>query len=70
MTWRYNAGHMNVREDFMGRLIRHRHRRGIRCLLGFTPFGYDGVNQYPHEHPELKATGPHGKPVQEVGIRG
>ncbi len=52
----------------MRRLIRHAHRRGIQCLLGFTPFGYDGVNQYPREHPELKATGPDGKPVAEFGI--
>ena len=68
VTWRYNAEHLNVRLDFMRRLIRHAHQRGIRCLLGFTPFGYDGVNQYPLEHPELKAVGPDGKLVGEFGI--
>jgi hypothetical protein len=68
ITWQYNAEHANVREDFMRRLIRHAHRRNIRCLSGFTPFGYDGVNQYPLEHPEVKATGPDGKPVAEFGI--
>ena len=68
VTWQYNAEHLNVRDDYMGRLIHHAHRRGIRCLLGFTPFGYDGVNQYPKEHPELKAIGPDGKPVGEFGI--
>ena len=25
-------------------------------MLGLTPFAYDGVNQYPLIHPELKAT--------------
>jgi hypothetical protein len=68
ITWRYNADHRNVREDFMGRLIQHAHTRGMKCLLGFTPFGYDGVNQYPREHPELKARQPDGKPVAEFGI--
>ncbi|MGE5293446.1 MAG: hypothetical protein ACM3VT_01325, partial [Solirubrobacterales bacterium] len=68
ITWQYNAEHLNIREDFMRRLIRHAHQRDIQCLLGFTPFGYDGVNQYPLEHPELKATGPDGKPVTEFGI--
>ncbi len=68
ITWQYNAEHLNVRHDFMGRLIRHAHRRGIKCLLGFTPFGYDGVNQYPRELPELKAMGADAKPVAEFGI--
>ncbi|MGO9111082.1 MAG: hypothetical protein ACLP9L_17810 [Thermoguttaceae bacterium] len=68
VTWQYNADHANVRHDFLGRLIRHAHRRDVKCLLGFTPFGYDGVNQYPREHPELKAIGPDGKPVAEFGI--
>jgi hypothetical protein len=68
ITWQYNAEHLNVRSDYIRRLIRHARRRGVRCLLGFTPFGYDGVNQYPLEHPALKATGPDGKPVSEFGI--
>ena len=37
-------------------------------LLGFTPFGYDGVYQLPLEKPELKAVGQDGKPVAEFGI--
>ena len=68
VTWRYNADHANVRRDFMSRLIRHAQSRGVECLLGLTPFGYDGVNQYPREHPELKALGPDGRPVAEFGI--
>jgi hypothetical protein len=40
----------------------------VRVLLGFTPFGYDGVNRYALEHPELKATGPDGKPTAAFGI--
>ena len=54
ITWRYNAEHENVRKDFVRDLIDHAHARGIKVLLGFTPFGYDGVNQYPLEHPELR----------------
>src|SRR5262249_28043894 len=51
VTWQYNRDHENVRRDFVRDLIDHAHARGIRVLLGFTPFGYDGVNQYPLEHP-------------------
>ncbi len=68
ITWRYNAQHENVRTDFVRGLINHAHARGIKVLLGFTPFGYDGVNQYALEHPELKAIGKDGKPVAPFGI--
>lgn len=68
ITWQYNTENENVREDFMRKLIRHAQRRGVKCLLGFTPFGYDGVNQYPREHSELKAVGTDGNPVAEFGI--
>jgi hypothetical protein len=68
ITWQWSKDHENVKADFVQDLIRHAHRRGIKVLLGFTPFGYDGVNQYPIEHPELKATGADGKPVREFGI--
>jgi len=68
ITWQWAKDHENVKADFGRELIAHAHRRGIKVLLGFTPFGYDGVNQYPLEHPELKATGKDGKPVNEFGI--
>lgn len=68
ITWQWTKDHQNVKADFGRELIEHAHWRGIRVLLGFTPFGYDGVNQYPLEHPELKATGADGKPVREFGI--
>src|SRR5689334_4328888 len=68
ITWKYNAEHENVRKDFVRDLIDHAHTRGIKVLLGFTPFGYDGVNQYPLEHPELRAVGKDGKPVAPFGI--
>src|SRR5262249_53872614 len=55
ITWAYNRDHENVRGDFVRDLIDHAHTRGVRVLLGFTPFGYDGVNQYPLEHPETRA---------------
>jgi hypothetical protein len=68
VTWQWNAEHANVRADFGRELIAHAHRRGIQVLLAFTPFAYDGVNQYPLERPDLKATGKDGKPVGKGGI--
>jgi hypothetical protein len=68
ITWKYNADHENLRKDFVRDLIDHAHARGIKVLLGFTPFGYDGVNQYPLEHPETRAIGKDGRPVGKAGI--
>ena len=68
LTWRYNEDHPNVRQDFVRELIDYAHTRQIRVLLGFTPFGYDGVNQMPREHPEWKAKKADGSPVDEFGI--
>jgi hypothetical protein len=68
ITWQWAKDHENVKTDFGRELIAHAHRRGIQVLLGFTPFGYDGVNQLPLEQPGLKAIGPDGKPVAEFGI--
>jgi hypothetical protein len=68
ITWEYNREHANVREDFLRELIDYAHTKNIRVLLGFTPFGYDGVNRYALEHPELKARKKNGSPVDEFGI--
>ena len=68
VTWKFNEAHENVRRDFTRELIAHAHARGLKVLLAFTPFAYDGVNQYPLEHPELKAMGRDGKPVGKAGI--
>ena len=68
ITWRYNEEHANVHQDFGRELIEYAHRKKIRVLLGFTPFGYDGVNRYPIEHPELKARKKDGSAVDEFGI--
>jgi hypothetical protein len=68
VTWEYNAEHANIREDFVPALIEYAHTKGIRVLLGFTPFGYDGVNRFPLEHRELKARNADGSPVDEFGI--
>jgi hypothetical protein len=68
ITWQYNADHENVRHDFVRELIDYVHTKKIRVLLGFTPFGYDGVNRYTIEHPELKARKADGSPVDEFGI--
>jgi hypothetical protein len=68
ITWVYNSNHENIRHDFVRDLIDHAHARGIKVLLGFTPFGYDGVNQYPLEHPQTRAVGKDGKPIGLAGI--
>jgi hypothetical protein len=68
ITWEWNADHANVRSDFTRELIAHAHTRGLKVLLGFTPFGYDGVNQYPLVHPELKARKADGSAVDRFGI--
>ncbi len=68
ITWAYNQEHENVRKDFVRDLIDRAHARGIKVLLGFTPFGYDGVNQYSLEHPETRAIGQDGQPVGKAGI--
>ena len=68
ITWQYNQEHANVTNDFGRALIDYAHTKNIRVLLGFTPFGYDGVNRYPIEHPELKAKKADGSPVDEFGI--
>jgi hypothetical protein len=68
ITWAYNKDHENVRQDFVRDLIDLAHTKGIKVLLGFTPFGYDGVNQYPLEHPETRAITKDGQPVGKAGI--
>jgi hypothetical protein len=68
LTWRYNEEHPNVRQDFVRELIDYAHTKRIRVLLGFTPFGYDGINQMALEHPEWKAKKADGSPVDEFGI--
>jgi hypothetical protein len=68
VTWQWAREHANVKNDFGRALIAHAHQRGIKVLLGFTPFGYDGVNQWPLEKPETRATGGDGKPAAEFGI--
>src|SRR5437868_1856286 len=55
ITWEYNREHKNIQHDFLRELIDYAHAKKIRVLLGFTPFGYDGVNQFTITHPELKA---------------
>jgi hypothetical protein len=68
ITWMYNQQHKNVQQDFVRTLIDYAHGKKVRVLLGFTPFGYDGVNQLPREQPELKAKKADGTPVNMFGI--
>ena len=68
ITWQYNREHKNIQTDFVGELIDYAHGQGVKVLLAFTPFAYDGVNQYPIEHPELKATQRNGSPANLWGM--
>jgi hypothetical protein len=68
ITWKYNADHKNVAHDYVRELIDYAHTRQIRVVLGFTPFAYDGANQFPLEHPELKATQKDGQPAKLWGM--
>src|SRR5687768_10080014 len=67
-TWEYNRAHKNVADDFVKDLIDYAHSKGIRVLLCFTPFAYDGVNQYSISRPELRATDKDGKPTSFWGM--
>lgn len=67
-TWAYNQEHANIREDFGKALIDYAHTKGVRILLGFTPFGYDGVNQFTLSRPELRARQASGEEVAPFGI--
>ncbi|HEX3600197.1 MAG TPA: hypothetical protein VHU84_08635 [Lacipirellulaceae bacterium] len=69
ITWKYNSDHANIQHDFVRDLIDYAHTKHIQVLLGFTPFGYDGANQYPLDHPELKARKADGSPVDPFGIQ-
>ena len=68
ITWKYNIEHQNIRSNFAGELIDYAHSLGIRVLLCVTPFGYDGVNQYALEHPELKAISKEGNFTPAFGL--
>jgi hypothetical protein len=67
-TWGHNTDHANVRTDFVRDLIDYAHAKGVKVLLGFTPFGYDGVNRMVLDRPEWAATGPDGQPAKPFGI--
>ena len=68
ITWQYNASHLNVQEDFVKDLIDYAHTLGIKVLLGFTPYNYDGTNQYYLERPDLKGTQAGGTIMPILGI--
>ena len=67
-TWEYNRDHKNVEADFTRELIDYAHAKNIKVLLCFTPFAYDGVNQYTLKRPELRATGKDGKETEFWGM--
>lgn len=68
ITWQYNQDHKNVQADFVHELIDYAHSQNIRVLLGITPYGYDGVNQYYKVNPETIATQLNGEQAKPFGI--
>jgi len=68
ITWEYNRAHKNVQKDFVRELIDYAHTKQIQVLLCLTPFAYDGVNQYPLAHPDLKARQNDGEPAKFWGM--
>src|SRR5687768_1529112 len=67
-TWAYNSDHKNVQSDFVRELIDYAHTKNVKVLLCFTPFAYDGVNQYTLKRPGLRARGKDGKEAQFWGM--
>jgi hypothetical protein len=67
-TWEYNRDHKNVEQDFVRDLIDYAHTKNVKVLLCFTPYAYDGVNQYSIRRPELRATGKDGKETSFWGM--
>jgi hypothetical protein len=67
-TWAYNRDHANVKKDFVRELIDYAHTKKVAVLLGFTPFGYDGVNQMSLSRPGWRATGADGRPTAKFGF--
>lgn len=68
ITWQYNKDHHNVQQDFVGKLIDYAHTRNIKILLGFSPYTYDGTNQYAFERPDLKGIQANGDLARMQGI--
>jgi hypothetical protein len=68
VTWQYNRTHRNIEQDFLGDLIDYGHTLGIKTLLGFVPYDYDGINQFPIEQPRLRAIGADGNYLESQGI--
>lgn len=68
ITWQYNREHRNIEQDFLGELIDYGHTLGIKTLLGFVPYDYDGINQFPLEQPRLRAIGADGNYLESQGI--
>jgi hypothetical protein len=68
ITWKYNSVHENNKHNFAGKLIDYGHTLGLKVLLCLTPYGYDGVNQYAIEHPELKAINREGNFTAAFGL--
>lgn len=64
----YNLANRNVQEDFAGRLIDYAHERGVKVLLGFGAFCYDGVNRLPLVMPEIAGKAEDGSPAPILGI--
>ncbi|MDH7601977.1 MAG: hypothetical protein QHI38_07490 [Armatimonadota bacterium] len=67
-TWSYNLRHRNIEQNFYPSIIDYAHEKGLRVVLGFTPYAYDGVASFAATHPELAGRNADGSIHRTRGI--
>ncbi len=67
-TWQYNRLHRNIEQNFYPELIDYAHKKGIRAVLGFTPYAYDGVASFAAAHLDFAGRNADGSVHKTRGI--